>query len=258
MPPHPHRKAARRIIDGSWLSQCSGSKCLGTRLSIGDEALHAVRSPERASQIVDQTWEPRKPHAAMQKNTSAPLKTGVAQCGIVYRTHTRTRTGTRREITWIRSVRVSTLVPLCALPKVHRTDHTRSDALCCGWPQAPPPAPCFVGRVESIDNPELAVDRSQAPLFSLRCACFPVPTASGGSDRLAIIAKPALLARLGGVRPSPSRCGQWPQATATLSASTIWLACPIKAHWHHESASVSRAVSQRGRPPSARKTAACR
>ena len=34
-----------------------------------------VRSPQRPSQIAEQTWEPR-----MQKNTCAPLKTGTAQC----------------------------------------------------------------------------------------------------------------------------------------------------------------------------------
>ena len=34
-----------------------------------------VRSPQRPSQIAEQTWEPRR-----QKNTCAPLKTGTAQC----------------------------------------------------------------------------------------------------------------------------------------------------------------------------------
>ena len=35
-----------------------------------------LKGPLRSAQIADQTWEPR-----MQKNTRAPLKTGVAQCG---------------------------------------------------------------------------------------------------------------------------------------------------------------------------------
>ena len=68
------RKRPHARIQGQ-RCRSSGAKSLGTPLSIGERPSMRMRSPQRHSQIAEQTWEPR-----MQKNTLPPLKRGGTQC----------------------------------------------------------------------------------------------------------------------------------------------------------------------------------